>query len=165
MQTGHNSLFWKTHKNYIQFLLLSCDQKLLLSGCNDGELKQHSVVSGFCIENYGNLGMGALTTGDNRGDLVVIVGEKNQFMIIDISKNYFSAVQNPNLPIKFLKSAHFVDTREEGESGEKRVFVMFSGINSQRICFVDVSDNFDTHAIVGKGIRFWLWLLKTIHGY
>ena len=153
MQTGQNSLFWKTHKNYIQFLLLSCDQKLLLSGCNDGELKQHSVVSGSCIENYGNLGMGALTTGDNRGYLVVIVGEKNQFMIIDISKNYYCAVQNPTLPIKFLKSVHFVDKREEGESGKERSLVMFSGIISQRICFVDVSDIFKKHGIVEKGIK------------
>ena len=76
ISTGQVAPFPQKHSNWICSLFLSEDQQTLFSGCDNGDLKQHSLHTLKSIQGIRDLGIGALTGIDMKKNLLVVGGEK-----------------------------------------------------------------------------------------
>ena len=85
LSTGTVSRFPQEHSNEIDCLFVSEDQKTLFSGCDDSELRQHSVETLKPVGEMINLGIGELHGIDQKSNLLVVGGEK-KFSLFELSK-------------------------------------------------------------------------------
>ena len=85
ISTGQVHTFPQKHSNWICSLFLSEDQQTLFSGCDNSDLKQHSVETLQPVGGTINLGIGALLGIDLKSNLLAVGGEK-KFSLIQLIK-------------------------------------------------------------------------------